>query len=161
MKFLNEWHRPQTGFLTFVLLSHLAALPFAGGVLYWVAQNAGPRFGTVIVHVTESNVDVTIDQETFHIKAFDMEPLVVELRKGRHRLTMTQGETLLHDESFEVEGGEERILTAWRSIEHEASIHHKNLTPLNLDRIMPTTDTPIVAPPRASDSDAAHDLGNQ
>jgi hypothetical protein len=114
---LDRIQHPQTGFLTFAFLAQLVALPFTGGVLYWVAQNSGPRHGTVIVHVIERDVVVKVGEATFHVDEYDQDPLVVDLRAGKHRLTMRQGETLLHDETFHLAGGEERVLTAWRSIE--------------------------------------------
>jgi hypothetical protein len=116
VEFIDRLRRPHQGFLTLALLAQLAALPLGGGVLFWVAQHSGPSTATVVVHVTETDVVVNLDSQTFRVDEYTGIPIVCELPAGKHRLTMTHGEDVVHDEIFALEGGEDRILTAWHSL---------------------------------------------
>ena len=121
MFFTNHMRRRKPGFLNLSLLVNLAMLPFGGLLLYGVAQESGPKSATVIVHVTTSDVVVRVGEREFQIDEFTGEPIVCELPRGQHRLTMTQGEVILHEEEFKLAGGEDRIITAWPSLRPEST----------------------------------------
>ena len=82
-------------------------------VLWQVAERAGRKDGEVVVHVTESGVEVMIDDRPYRYDRFPGPPIVCELRPGTHRLTMSRGGRLLHDETFALESGGQAVLTAW------------------------------------------------
>jgi hypothetical protein len=84
------------------------------GVLWWVADHAGPAAGTVYVHVTEPNVDVAVGGEAYHVGSDNGRPIVCELAAGSYTLRMMRGDELLYEERFTLGGGQERVLTAWR-----------------------------------------------
>ena len=88
-----------------------------GAALWWVATNLEPTTGTAIVHVTESDVLVQVGGFSYQISEPTFTPLVCQLPAGEHRLVMTGGSAELHVEEFTLRGGEEVVLTAWRSRE--------------------------------------------
>jgi hypothetical protein len=100
----------------------LTACLLGGATLWWVAVSAGPTTGTAIVHVREIDVDVQVGGVTYHIVEETLTPIVCQLPAGEHRLVMTSGSTELHSETFSIRGGEDVILTAWRSRERAASL---------------------------------------
>ena len=116
MLFTKVIHRRKPGFLNLSLLFNLAILPFGGLLLYGVARESGPKTATVVVHVTISDVVVRVGDHEFPIEEYTGEPIVCELPRGEHRLTMTQGDVILHEEVFHLDGGEDQILTAWPSL---------------------------------------------
>jgi len=103
-------------FFSRTAIANLAALPIAAFVLYWIAQNSGPRTGSVIVDVFATDVSVSVGSHPFRFEEFTGVPIICELPVGRHRMLMKQGETVLHDVMFTVKGGEEHILCAWPSL---------------------------------------------
>jgi hypothetical protein len=98
------------------LLARSVGCLIGGAILMWIAAHAGSLDATVIVHVTEPHVVVGVGAQSFRI-GDDMRhaPLVCVLPAGTHRLTMTRDGVLLHDETFTVSGGEERVLFACRT----------------------------------------------
>jgi hypothetical protein len=95
------------------LLRAMAACVLGGGVLWWVVEHAGPAQGTVVVHVTEADVTLSIDDDDFRIEGWLLKPIECTLPAGSHILRMKRGGRLLYKESFVLERGEEKILTAW------------------------------------------------
>ena len=62
-----------------------------GGVIFWnVAQHAGPQKCVAYVHVSTSNVDVTIDDDAYHVTSPEETPLVLEIGAGQHVLRMAR-----------------------------------------------------------------------
>ena len=120
MNLFKPLERIHNEFFSRRFLRNFAMFPIAGVVIYWVILNTGPRTASVIVDVFASDVVVSMGGQSFHIDEFTGVPIVCELPVGRHRLVMKQGETVLHEASFTLKGGEERILCAWRSIESAA-----------------------------------------
>jgi hypothetical protein len=86
-----------------------------GAALLWAAAgSAAPPVGSAIVHVSELRVDVTVDDRTYLVEAWQDSPIVCEqLREGHHRLRMEKGGRVLYDEAFTIRPGEEVVLTAW------------------------------------------------
>jgi hypothetical protein len=92
---------------------YLVAFVLGGGMLWWVAEHAGPEQGKVFVHVTEPRVTVLLDDEPFLIDEPSVAPIECVLPSGRHQLRMLREDRVLYEESFELNRGEEKILTAW------------------------------------------------
>jgi hypothetical protein len=103
-------------FSKFVLANRLirgvAALLLGGATLWWIAKQAGPVQGTVLVHVTESDVEVTVGGQTVSIAERRFSPIEYLVRPGRYLLQMRRGDRILYEEWFIVRRGEEVILTA-------------------------------------------------
>ena len=94
----------------------VAAGLLGGATLCWVAASAGPTTARVIVHVTEADVRVEVGGFQFEVGESSLTPIVCRIPAGEHQLVMTRGATELHSETFMVGGGEEVVLTAWRSL---------------------------------------------
>jgi hypothetical protein len=99
--------------LQFATLKTIAVLSLGGTILWQVGAHSGPPNGTAYVHVTTPQVDVTVDDEAYHVETLEDSPLVCELRPGKHRLRMTRKGQTLYEEKFILRPGEELVLTAW------------------------------------------------
>jgi hypothetical protein len=95
------------------LVRYLVACLLGGGILWWVVEHVPSEPGKVFVHVTEARVTVLIDDEPFRVDERLDHPLECPLPAGRHRLRMVRKGRVLYEESFMLDGGEEKILTAW------------------------------------------------
>lgn len=98
--------------LLILLLKYVAGLVLGGATLWWVVDRAGPVDGSVLVHVIEADVEVTIGGLSFPIDERRFAPIECRFRPGRYRLQMTRGERILYEEWFIVRRGSEIILTA-------------------------------------------------
>ena len=96
------------------LIQGVAALLLGGTTLWWVVEQVGPAQGTVLVHVTEPDVEVTIAGQTVSIEERMYAPIERQLRPGRYLLRMKRGDRVLYEEWFAAHRGEEVILTAYR-----------------------------------------------
>jgi hypothetical protein len=92
----------------------LLACALTVGVLWWVVERSGPREGTVILHVMERGVEVTLAGRTYYFREMTEEPLVLRLPAGSYRVRVRRGDTVLHAESFTLRGGESVVLAAIR-----------------------------------------------
>ena len=101
-------------YLVIRLIQGAGALLLGGSSLWWVADQVGPVHGTVLVHVTESDVEVTLAGQTVSIEERRYAPIECRLHAGRYLLRMTRGDRMLYEEWFTVHRGEEVILTAYR-----------------------------------------------
>ena len=99
--------------LLFSICKLVGALLLAGVILWQVVEHCGPNEGKVIVHVSKTPVDVTIDETTYPVESIWMTPIVCELSPGRHTVWMLQEGRVLYEEPFTLKAGEEIILTAW------------------------------------------------
>jgi hypothetical protein len=95
------------------LIKGMGALILGGLTLWWVVERVGPAEGTVLVHVTEPDVEVTLGGLNFSIEERRYAPLECRLRAGRHLLRVKRGDRMLYEEWFTVDRGEEVILTAY------------------------------------------------
>jgi hypothetical protein len=95
------------------LLKGVGALVLGGSTLWWVIDEAGPADSTVLVHVTEVDVEVAVGDQTFPITGRAWAPIECRLRPGRHLLRMTRDDRVLYEEWFTVLRGEDVILTAY------------------------------------------------
>jgi hypothetical protein len=99
--------------LQFATAKTIAVLFLGGTVLWQVGAHSGPPNGTAYVHVTTPQVDVTVDDETYHVETLSNSPIVCELRPGRHELRMSRNGQTLYEEKFILRPKEELVLTAW------------------------------------------------
>jgi hypothetical protein len=99
--------------LCFSLARRAAAAVLGGVVLWQVAEHCGSTSSRAIVHVSNADVDVTIDDARYHVEAPWEAPIVCVLRPGSHTLRMLRGGRVVCEEEFALASGEERILTAW------------------------------------------------
>jgi hypothetical protein len=77
-----------------------------GGFLWLVAAEVGGPTGTAVVHVLEPDVVVVVGGVAIRVEGLRADPLVVEVPRGENRLVVMRGEAVLHEERFEVGGGE-------------------------------------------------------
>src|SRR5262245_14441684 len=89
------------------------ALALTGTILGFVAAHSGPQECEAVIHVTEADVEVSLDSLSFRVDSWTDEPILCSLRGGRHVLRMTRGDRTLYEESFTVRAGEDVVLTAW------------------------------------------------
>jgi hypothetical protein len=126
-----------TGLVRFLGLSCVM-----GAICWTTAETAAPFQCQVFVHVTESWVEVTVDETVYLIADPFAGPIACELNPGRHVLTMRRGGRVLYREEFTLGRGEERVLTAWA---------RADLGPAG-DRLQVTADprtaAPVATPPR-------------
>jgi hypothetical protein len=96
------------------LMKIIGALVLGGTILSWVADQAAQDESTVVVHVIEPDVIVTVGDRSF---ANDRPFGVIEcrLRSDRYLLRMQRGDRILHEEWFTARPGENLVLTAWAS----------------------------------------------
>jgi hypothetical protein len=90
-----------------------AALMLGGTTIWWIDEQVGPVHGTVLVHVTEPDVEVTVGGQTFSIEERRYAPIECRLHAGRYPLRMKRGDRILYEERFAVHRGEEVILAAY------------------------------------------------
>jgi hypothetical protein len=81
-------------------------------MLSWIANEVTRSGATVIVHVTEPDVDLRIDHDVYKIVGRSYKPIETELSAGDHRMVMSRGLNILLDFRFSVEPGFDLVLTA-------------------------------------------------
>jgi hypothetical protein len=94
------------------LIKGMGALLLGGATLWWIVEQVGPTQGTVLVHVTEPDVEVSVGGQDFSIEERRYDPIDCRLHAGRYLLRMKRGDLILYEEWFTVHRGEELILTA-------------------------------------------------
>jgi hypothetical protein len=104
---LSRWY------LAVRLIQGLGALLLGGTTLWWIIEQVGPAQGTVLVQVTEPDVEVTVGGQTVWIDERRYTPIECLLRPGRHLLRMKRCDQVLYGEWFTVHRGEELILTGY------------------------------------------------
>ena len=72
--------------LPILLLKYVAGLVLGGATLWWVVDRAGPVDGSVLVHVIEADVEVTIGGLSFPIDERRFAPIECRFRPGRYLL---------------------------------------------------------------------------
>ena len=91
----------------------LGGSTLAIGVFWQVAVHSTPPCGVAYIHVMEADVEVTLDNQTRRVEGLETAPLVRELSAGRHTLRMAREGRVVYEESFEVQPGQEVVLSAW------------------------------------------------
>jgi hypothetical protein len=97
----------------FAAVKAVGGLALGGAVLWQVAAHSGPPNGIAYVHVSTPQVDVMVDERTYHIQSLWDSPIVCELRPGKHSLQMSRYGQTLFAEEFTLKAAEEVVLTAW------------------------------------------------
>jgi hypothetical protein len=99
-------------YLASPLMKIIGALVLGGATLSWVADQAAQDESTVVVHVIEPDVIVTVGNRSF---ANDRPFGVIEcqLQPGRYLLRMQRGDRILHEEWFTAMRREDVVLVAW------------------------------------------------
>jgi hypothetical protein len=93
------------------LTKRLGAVCLSFVILWHVTHHAGPRGSRAIVHVTQPDVTVEVDEQRYHVGSIMESPLVFELEPGRHVAEVWRDGELLGGESFTVEAGEEVVVS--------------------------------------------------
>jgi hypothetical protein len=94
------------------MIKVVAGSLLALSILVWIEERCGPQTNEVVVHVTESDVEVTIGDQTYQIEDRPFAPIACNLAPGWHRLVMRRGDRILFEESFEVRLGENCVRVA-------------------------------------------------
>jgi hypothetical protein len=81
-------------------------------VLAWVVNEVTESRATVVVHVTEPDVEVRIDREIYQVVGRSYQPIECKLAAGDHRMVMSREANVLLDFQFRVERGFDLVLTA-------------------------------------------------
>ncbi len=92
------------------LVKRLGAVCLTFVILWHVAQHTGLRRGTVVVHVTQQDVMVDVDEQRYHVGSIVQSPLVCELEPGHHVAEVWRSGVLLGEESFTIEPGKDVII---------------------------------------------------
>jgi hypothetical protein len=92
-------------------LKRLGAVCLIFVILWHVVLHAGPQEGTAIVHVSRPDVDVSIDNRSYHVDSMEESPLVCELPPGVHEVKVSVDGLILGEESFTVEPGKEVVMS--------------------------------------------------
>jgi hypothetical protein len=95
----------------------VGAVVLGGAIIWEVALHSGPPRGTVYVHVSQGNGDVTVDDATYHVRTLWESPIVCELEPGRHVVKMARDGRGVFEQEFSIDPGEEIVVTAWDNSE--------------------------------------------
>jgi hypothetical protein len=98
--------------LLFMIVKAIGALALGCAILWQVTEHCGSLKGVAYVHVSQPQVDVTVDDETYWVETLWETPIVCELRPGRHMLRMLQSGRVLFEQEFTLDAGQEVVLTA-------------------------------------------------
>jgi hypothetical protein len=96
--------------LIVISAKYLAAACLALVVFWQVAQHAGPRRGTAIVHVSQPDTIVIIDDQRYRVESLTDSPVVCELEPGIHVAQVRRDGRVLGSESFKVESGTDVVI---------------------------------------------------
>ncbi|MFO0954494.1 MAG: hypothetical protein U0835_25705 [Isosphaeraceae bacterium] len=78
-----------------------------------VAEHSGPRECEAVIHVTETDVTVFVDDAPYRSETWSDTPLSLLLEPGRHTLRMSRQGRTLSEETFTLRPGQHAVLTAW------------------------------------------------
>jgi hypothetical protein len=95
------------------LIRGAGSLALGCTILGYVAAQAGPQGCEAAIHVTEADVHLWVDGESYRVDSWRDAPILWPLRPGRHVLRMLRGGRILYEETFTLGRGEEVVLTAW------------------------------------------------
>ena len=103
--------------LTIKAFKGVLALVLWGRDPWHVVEHCGETKGIAYVHVSTAEVDITVDDETYHVETRWEPPIVCELQPGRHLLRMIKTGRILFEQEFAIDCGEQVVLTAWDTID--------------------------------------------
>ena len=99
--------------LTYSVTKPLLTLIIGGAILWQAAEHSGSTHARAIVHVSMTNVEITVDNDRFWVESLEETPIVRELCPGRHLVRMRRGGHILYEEEFTAELDGDIILSAW------------------------------------------------
>ena len=99
-------------FLLSKIVQRLLACGVAAGVLWWVIVNTGPREGTVVLHILEPGLEVTLAGRVYSFQEPIAGPLVLRLPAGTYHFCVRRGDAVVHAEAFTLRGGDSQVLAA-------------------------------------------------
>ena len=88
----------------------VGALGLGGTIIWHVGAHSSVQKGLAYVHVSAPDVDVTVDDMSYHIETLWESPIVFELGPGRHKLKMCRDGRVVDDQEFTLGTGEETVL---------------------------------------------------
>jgi hypothetical protein len=91
----------------------VGAVALAAAVFWETAERSGGETSEIVVHVMAEAVEVIVDDSRFWVAERLQQPIVSQLRPGRHELRMIRDGRVVYEEPFVVERGQDRVLTAW------------------------------------------------
>lgn len=80
-------------------------------LLGFMVERAGPQNGSVVIHVTEPDVLITIDDWTERVEGWAGAPLSVDLPKGAHTLVMSRDGVELDRQEIMITVGGSLVVT--------------------------------------------------
>jgi hypothetical protein len=98
--------------LVFATVKGMGALALGGAILWQVAERAGVGQGVAYIHVYTADVDVTVDEMSYHVNSLWETPIVCELGPGRHVVRMFRHGQALFEEEFTLGLGQEIVVCA-------------------------------------------------
>jgi len=99
--------------LIITAIKGITALALGSVVLWHVVDHCGPTKGIAYIHASTSDVDIMVDNETYHVDTLWDSPIVCELSGSRHTLRMRRGGRTVFEQDFRLKPGEETVLVAW------------------------------------------------
>jgi len=94
------------------LLKRLGVVCLAFVIFWHVTQHGPPRRGKAIVHVSQGDVVVIVDQMNYRVPRSPESPIVCYLEPGTHRAQVWRHGHLLGEKHFAIAPGEERVIPA-------------------------------------------------
>jgi hypothetical protein len=95
------------------LLKRLGAVCLAFVIFWHVTHHAPPRRGKAIVHVSQGDVVVIVDQLNYRVPTSSESPIVCYLEPGPHKAQVWRHGRLLGETHFAVGPGEDRVIPAF------------------------------------------------
>jgi hypothetical protein len=96
--------------LIVTLVKRLGMAFLAFVILWHVAQHAGQRRGRAIVHVSQPDVMVDVDDRSFHVGSLTESPVVCDLEPGPHRAEVWRNGRMVGEQRFAVEAGQDIVV---------------------------------------------------
>jgi hypothetical protein len=88
----------------------VGALGLGGTIIWHVGTHSSVQKGLACVHVSAPDVDVTVDDTSYHVETLWESPIVFELGPGRHKLEMSRDGRVVDEQEFTLGMGEEAVL---------------------------------------------------
>src|SRR6516164_11683346 len=95
------------------LLKRLGAVCLAFVIFWHITHHVPPRRGKAIVHVSQADVVLIVDQSNYRVPTSAESPIVCYLEPGKHKAQVWRHGVLLGEEHFTVEPGRERVIPAF------------------------------------------------
>jgi hypothetical protein len=99
--------------LVATLLKRLGAVCLAFVIFWHVTHHVPPRRGKAIVHVSQGDVVVIVDQMFCRVPTFAESPIVCYLEPGKHKAQVWRHGVMLGEEHFTVEPGKDLVIPAF------------------------------------------------